>query len=266
MSILSTLKSTFLPSAEVSAARRQATFGSTSKAKAGAIIVGTAAAAIVAPVLATSSTARATAGAVVTKVASSVSSAGGAVAKAVGKSFIDSPIKATVGTLIGAPLVIGAIAKKPSVLIDLPKKSYATGGKIVEVVQKNPVPSAIIGGISGGVLGYELIDKLFGKSEQLSGDLKAVGDNITIPSSPSLYPSGMPVSPTGATLPVGDLTPTSVTPITPATQVLGRPAGSIVKRKKKKSQSLFPSSTGQRMSVNIYNQTKTLYTGRHRYC
>jgi hypothetical protein len=54
-------------------------------------------------------------------------------------------------------------------------------------------------------------------------------------------------------------TPQSLVPITPSTQVLGKSASSTSIKKYKRSTSK-PSSYNQRMSINIFNQSKTLYT------
>lgn len=170
MNIFSTIKqnlkttqqkivSALTPSPEVSAQRRLNTFGSTSKVKAGAIIGGAAAVAIVAPIVATSAAAR-TAIVVGAKQATSVLGKGALqtgsnIVKAIGNKFVTSPIPTTLGVLIGTPIVAGIIKENPKAIVTLPKQGFNIGTNIGKFINENPKTSALIG--AGGALSAALL-------------------------------------------------------------------------------------------------------------
>lgn len=158
--------------------------------------------------------------------------AGSFIGKEVVKSAVAHPIPTAASVLIGAPLVAGVVFQKPSLVTDLPKESFNTGRKLVGVIQDHPVESAVIGGITGGVLAYEGYKALTGTSSTNT--------------------------PSGAVLPTnsGGLVPTDISnaatqPITPATQVMGREISTSSRRRKKASKKI---NSTQNVRVQIVNQ------------
>lgn len=94
----SAISNTLAPSPSVAAARRQAVFGSTSKTKAGAIIIGTAAAAIAAPIVGKRIASKISGKTAVTKVTTKAVSKGGPIKQAVNKAI--SKVKPAIGAKV----------------------------------------------------------------------------------------------------------------------------------------------------------------------
>jgi hypothetical protein len=93
---------------------------------------------------------------------------------------IAHPIPVVASALVGVPLVVGVIATKPSLLIDLPKKAFKTGEELVNVVEEHPVATAVLGGVTGGVLLYEGGKAIFGnggeKTKEKEDKMVALGE------------------------------------------------------------------------------------------
>jgi hypothetical protein len=159
MGVFSSLKDFFMPSEEVSAARRLQTFGSESKVKAGAIILGSAAAAIAAPaVLGSAAVKQATVAAV----------------KNVGTKFAAAKLTTQAAVVGGTLLATGALIREPAavskVVAKTPGKILDLGGDIAqfavdpsiekakEFVIEHPVATAgtgvaLLGAVGVGVAG-----------------------------------------------------------------------------------------------------------------
>ncbi len=166
------------------------------------------------------------------------------VASSVGTKLVTNPIPTTAAVLVGAPLIAGIVSNKPSLLVDLPKASFQTGKKLIDVIEKHPVEAGLVGAVTGGVLAYEVF-----KDKDIS-----IGTDTLIPDSKNknvlsdqLTEKQIVSSPSS-----------EVVPITPSTQVVGKSAGSVSTKRKHKVIKKPASSNNVR--VNIYNQTKSLYT------
>ena len=256
-------KKTFLPSAEVSAKRRLDTFGTTSKTVAATVIVGTAAALIAAPSL-------------ITK-AGGIKQAAATVVKAVipksttGKVISAFAAPAVVGAVVGNPKIItktaGGIINLESNIYELLKDPSLENAKTL--VTENPV---IVGGLAaaglivtgGGIATIASIANTAAVKESTEATKEAVED-ILLTETSKEKETQLPIITPGlppAVLPTDKNKGASLVPITPETQVLGKAAKSPGVTRSKSSKRAPRSSNNQNLRVNIYNQTKTLYTGR----
>jgi len=164
--------------------------------------------------------------------------AGTSVAKAVGKSFVTAPIPTSAAVLIGAPVVAGVIRQKPELLVDLPKTSYNAGKGLVDVIERNPVQAALIGGVTGGLLAYEAGSAIFGDD--------APSPAAALPSS-NIPPGAVASSPDVAS-----------EPLTRETQVLGKEvrSGTPRKRKRRTLQKAAASNNIRILNQNTYIQAR----------
>lgn len=221
------LSDTFLPSEEVAASRREAVFGTESKAIATTAILTAG-----------------TIGLAATLPASAVSAVGAAVGtglKKVGSlvasSFVKSPIATTAGVLVGIPTVAGIISEKPSLVTTLPAKAFNAGAGLVNAIEEHPIASAIIGSVAGGTILYEGAKKILGSD---SG-------NTTLPTV-----AAAPASTASSELPASSIsTPSSSTvPLTPATQVLGKSVSTSYSGSRKKTKK---GQLQNQIKVNVIN-------------
>jgi len=236
----SKLSEIFLPSEKVAAERRLKAFGSESKGKAAAIIVGTGAAAIAAPILIGSAAARTALASAASKTATSLGSAAKATGSMIGQSFVKAPIQTSAAVLVGAPLIAGVIASDPQIVTEIPKKSFQTGASLIETIKEHPIGTAILGSVAGGVAAYEgykaLTDEGIIKEETKEKILNSSEEALPVSQS-------------------GNKGISSAVPITPETQIIGKAAKSVSIRKKKKKGG-FLEGNRQTMRVNIFNSTK----------
>ncbi len=271
MSILTTLKNTFAPTEEVSAARRQAAFGSTSKVGAATKIValGVAAETIAVPAL------RAVTVPIIKKAAT---------------SFAGATTKTQVTVALGSAAVYGVARESPQAVITaIPKvldKTADLSGDVYNWTQNptskglenlyedNKTAVTVATGFGLYLGGKALLPSALNylNTRATNKNTKALLDAI-----PSLgaLPVGVTNPPPSVPplLPPPDKPPkdkdkvtTSIVPLTPETQIIGKPAGNknITKRKKRRVLSR-PTSNSNRISLNIFNQSKHLYTGRYTY-
>ncbi len=147
MGVLTFLKDTFAPSAQVSAQRRLDTFGTENKAVAGAAIVGSAAAAIAAVPFVASGAALAVGKAVSSKVVSTVAQAtlkqqvvGGAVALVGTGVVIGNPV-GSAKAIISTPSSLVNVGKNIGTLSANPSLENAKN-----IFTENPVVSSILAG------------------------------------------------------------------------------------------------------------------------
>lgn len=152
---------------------------------------------------------------------------------AIGKSFVSHPISTAAAGLIGAPLVFGALSKKPEVIIQAPKAAYESGQKIVDLITDHPVASAVIGGVTGGVAAYEGYKYLF-------------PDTATskLPSTQTLPAAG--IAPATA---ISTDNMAAASPQTAATQTLTKTKAKSTKRRHKKRKS--SNLVGKTQIINI---------------
>lgn len=201
MSILSRvgkkIKSTFAPSAQVGASRRLATFGSTSKTKAAAIIVGTAALAALASVPA--------AAAAVGRVAVVP------LVKTVSKFVISAAKKhpvITTGVVLASPTIIAAVAKRPDFIpktagavIDANKGAIGviTGDSSIfsatkDFVVEHPIAAGVATAIGVIAVGRVAVPAAIGLSNTLAvkENTKAQSTPATLNNAP--YTSSTPIA------------------------------------------------------------------------
>lgn len=265
-SVVSAAKSTFLPSEKVAAERRTAVFGSESKAKAGAIIVGSAAAAIAAPAVITSGVIGKTASAVASKVAT---------------SFAQSSLKTQAAVVGGGLIATGAVLRQPKETAKAVSKAPGAllnfGGNLADfavdpsvknaqsIWLENPLISTATIGLTAAAVGGAVTSAVSGAltqsaiREQTEATLEVVDTlkNQYIPSALAYDVTELPPS-----VLTGD-DKTSLVPITPETQVIGKAAKSAATKKRRRLTSQPRGSTQrQSLRLNIYNQGKHLYTGR----
>lgn len=247
MSFLGGLKDFFLPSESVSAKRRLDVFGTESKAVAGTVIVGSAAALIAAPYL--------------------IAEGGGAgaVLKSAGSKLAASSTSTKVAVAIGAYPLATAIIDKPKIVTqtagayvefeknlgELAKNPTFDNAK--ELVKDNPKTSAVVGGLLAfGVNKYVPWGAIFNaKNIQDQTDaireqtevIKESLQNTPLPSAGLPQNSDRALSPA---LPAEE-------PLTPQTQVMGRQVtGTARKRRTPKMRAERPLRVYNR--VNILNQ------------
>jgi len=175
--------------------------------------------------------------------------------KSVGSSFVKAPIPTTVATLIGAPLVFGAVTKNPKLITDLPKQSFNLGQKLASVPEEHPVGTAVVGGLVGGVLLYEAFKAAkekfgFGKDKVIE-----TINNVTIPDLQQYKDDSNIIMPDNKTkdLPSTDKTLYSDIPITPETQIAGKAASTAIT--KRKHYVAKKQVSNQSVRVNIFNQS-----------
>lgn len=246
MSFLGSVKDFFLPSEEVSAARRKDVFGTESKAVAGAVIIGSAAALIAAPV-------------VIAK-----AGGGGAVLRSAGTKLVSSSNSTKLGLAVAAPIVAGAV-------LDEPKRVTRTAGGIAniegnlfqvgkdpslknvkDVFLENPVIASGIAIAGAFALGS-------GVSRTISTALNtsAIRENTRTASENII---GFLPSPSGALpdtamsnqyLPQGGA---SEGPLTPETQVLGKEVRSSAVRERRRARIRAERPVRVYNRVNILNQ------------
>lgn len=246
MALLSEVKNFFLPDADTSRARRIKTFGTESKAVVGAVIVGTAAAAIAAPAI--------------------IGSAGGgrAIASSVGKAVLANPGKATVAAL-GGTVIAGRIADKPTRVTQAPvavgtfasnvfkASKNPSSENIKNVFKESPVIATGAAIIAAGTLGSGLI-AAGSAAANLAASKKTV---IQGPAREIIFSNPSP----NAGLPENSMvtsgSPAPNEPITPATQVIGRPASTGSKRQKRKK-----TGTSSNVSIRLLNQNTYIQGAR----
>lgn len=129
---------------------------------------------------------------------SAATTAAKSVAKTIVQSAVKNPIPTTAAVLAGGPLVAGAISKNPSIVTELPSKAFETGKKLVETIQEHPTATALVGGLTGGVLAYEAGKALLGNNTDVNPviNVPSATDNTILPSmnNSNLTPN-MPVTP-----------------------------------------------------------------------
>jgi len=237
------LVAAFLPSPDVAAARRLNTFGTTSKTVAGVAIVGTAAAAVLAAPAAAGVAAR-----------SAIASTAAKAAPVVGKSILSAakanPILATAAVL-SAPTVATAVIKNPKVIgsaagaisdLQIAGINVAAGNKnILEAAKEYATDHPIATGIGAAVTAAAVISKI----------PAGVGYAIGKSDSDKVVPTGLPSQEltTISKLPTSTPASSSMIPLTPATQVVGRSVGTTKKRKATKK----TPSTSTNIRFNIVN-------------
>ena len=187
-------------------------------------------------------------------VSKAISTAITGTAKAIGKSFVAHPISTSAGVLLGAPTVAVIISKKPELITSLPKKAYEGGQKLVDVIEENPNASAVVGGIGGGVLLYELYDKLL-KDKDKDLNIQIPGGSLPkeIPSSVDEEDAISVIDKSGQmnTQPYTPIT----TPTTPKTETLKN--GSPTKRRKSKK-ATPPQNISQKVNVIVSNKSSSI--------
>ena len=252
MSFLGGLKDFFLPSESVSAKRRLDVFGTESKAVAGTVIVGSAAALIAAPYL--------------------IAEGGGAgaVLKSAGTKLAASSTSTKVAVAIGAFPVASAIVDDPKLVtkaaggyVELEKNlaelaKDPTLDKAKKIVKENPKSSVVVGGLLaygvnkfipwGSIFGaantQRQINALDRQTEALERNSRDFIEDIPSASA-GLLPQNSDRQLTPA-LPAEE-------PLTPQTQVMGRQVtGTTRKRRASKMRPERPLRVYNR--VNILNQ------------
>lgn len=238
MSVFGWLKNTFLPSEEVSAARRLDTFGTESKLVAGTVIVGAAVAAIAAPI--------------------AIGAAGGA--KAVGGKVLSyvaaNPLKTLLVGSVAAPVITGTVVREPktvtraaggyvnfeSNLYSLAKEpsrenaeklfsenpiiSTAAGAGLLYVAGKGAVGAASL--VSNARTAAAIGNAAEDQSEKIADAIQTGFNNL-----PTSTTSGLP-----AVVPPNSGIATSTAesqPITRETTVLGREPTKTYKRRKSRA-------------------------------
>ena len=261
MSILSTLKSTFAPSNSVSAARRQSVFGTTSKPAVASAIIG---------------------GAAVVGVAGAAVGLSGLAAKTVIQSAIKPVVSGIVQIAKANPIVTGTILTGAAITSPFIVSSIVSNPKVVtksasgianfesnlwkagkepslesfgNVVKENPVISGVIGAaglaIAGKTIGGVATSLLNTSAIRAQTEqLKEITGNAQPPSLSAS--TGNQITPSSEST-----TGISTTgPITPATQILGKSAGtSIAKHKHYKKQ-----VQQQSFRINIINANQSRLT------
>ena len=266
MSILSTLKNTFLPTAEVSAARRLSTFNTTNKAVVGASIIG---------IAATAGIGGAAAGLSGVAAKTAIRSAVAPLASSLINVAKANPIKTTavgLGAAIAAPFVVSSVVSHPTVitktvagsinveknLIQLGKEPSIAG--LEKLAKENPV---IVGGAA--VIGAALAGKGLGmigasllNTAAVRDATKAARELQNNSVSPVLSEQlGNSVTPNSK-----DTTGISTsTPITPSTQVMGKSAGRKSISSRKHSMKPIASST-HNFRINIINANQSRITSK----
>lgn len=248
MSFLGGLKDFFLPSESVSAKRRLDVFGTESKAVAGTVIVGSAAALIAAPYL--------------------IAEGGGAgaVLKSAGSKLAASSTSTKVAVAIGAYPLATAIIDKPKIVTqtagayvefeknlgELAKNPTFDNAK--ELVKDNPKTSAVVGGLLalgvnkyipwGAIFNAKNIQDQTDAIREQTEVIKETVQNVPLPS------AGLPTQNSDRAL--SPALPAEE-PLTPQTQVMGRQVtGTARKRRASKMRAERPLRVYNR--VNILNQ------------
>lgn len=244
MSISSWLKETFLPSEKVAAERRLKTFGTESKTVAGVAVIGAGALAIAAPVLAAAPTIRAAVVSTGTSIAQSVISIPAKIA-----TYATSGVLPAVKTVAATAVVAGGGLKLVPALYEETKKATEAAVPILTGEKEFKVDDLpAIGKTVGAAIGMGAIGTAagYGAYQLLADDDTKEKVKETINS----------ILPTDDKLPVTELPKTSSTsslvPITPSTQVIGKEASSVTRyRKKKKTKE--PVRMSQSLRINILN-------------
>jgi hypothetical protein len=261
MSILKKLKDTFLPSEKTSAARRVKAFGSESKAKAGAIIVGGAAVAAVAgaAVGLAGGAAKAATSPVIAKAATSIGQSAVNVAK-------NNPIK----TAIIAPIVGLQLATNPKARKAGGELVSQTGGFIVDAgtakdltdlknaFVNNPYGAAasallVAGTTTGAYYAGKGLNEFMSSKDNVT---QIIGENISKSKNENVIPTNS-IIPENASLPkekIQALAP-SETPLTPQTIPLGREVSSTT-RKNLSSKYKKQVAPTQMIRLTINNQNR----------
>lgn len=253
MSLFGSLKDFFLPSEEVSAARRLDTFGTESKAIAGTVIVGTAVALIAAPPL--------------------IARAGGisGVAGSVGRALSTLPLKDKIvlggATAIAAPIIAGQVVREPKTITrsvggaaNFESNLYQASRdpskqNIKDIFLENPVIStgvaalgllAVGGGVAGAIATARNTAAINENTQSMIGSVPSV------PGSSAPLPVEVITS--------DDESGPSSTPLTPQTQVLGREVTGSGNRSRRSPRKKAAASSSN-VRVNILNQ-QTYIGGR----
>jgi len=233
--------STFLPSAEVAAARRKDVFGTESKAVVGTAIIGSAGLALAAAPAAAALGVR------------------GVAAKA-GSAFLGARLPVKAAVVLGAPIAAGALLNEPKVatrtvggVLNLQSNLFQAAKEpsfqnIKDVFTENPVLTGVLGAVALGAVAAPIAATVAarGRSESRSRDEFQVRtqEMMVLPSPP---PSSLP----------------EAMPVTPETQVLGREAGGgAVTRRRKPAKKITPNRMTVR--VNVLNNQQTYIRARRR--
>lgn len=259
------LKDTFAPSEEVGAARRKEVFGTESKAVAAGVITVAAAAAIAAP-----------------------TAAGVAVLKKAGSTIASSSLATKVVGTAAVITTAGAVSKNPKIatkaaakVAEAPSNLFNYGQNIGEltknpslenlktVASENPYLSALtvaaggyvvgkgLSSAASGLMSYASTQKLENAAENLKDVAEqAIGDGV------SYLPTTTKMSSESQIIPVTADKNISTVPLTPATQVVGKSVSTTTKKRKRAPRSHTGRSQSQSLRVNIFNQSKHLYTKR----
>lgn len=239
--LLQAFKNTFLPSEEVSAARRRKVFGTTSKKVAGAVILGTAAGAIAAPAL--------------------IASGGGvraAATKAV-QSIASAPLKTKVIGTVAAGAVIG----NPVGALQLPARLLNFGENVGELTKardkdefvekgkdllaENPIIAGATGLGVAALAGKGILNFAsgFANRNAIRENTEAIKESAT----QVVLPNNFATSETTSEKGIIPYKPTS-TPLTPEVIDVSKPVSTTRSvRKRKKYKQVTPS-----IRVNVLNQ------------
>jgi len=254
MSLLSSIKSavgkakdTFLPSAAVAEQRRIDTFGTSSKTVAASVIVGTAVAAIAAP-------------AAITKVGG-ISQVANKVVTSIGNASLGTKVAiavatpAAIGTIVREP---ATITKAPAAIANFEKNVYELAkdpsvANVKDLVTENPI---IAGGVALAVTGASLGSAaVIASNLSNTSALKENTASMQLPSE-SKYKE---IKETPLSSPSYPMVAGSDTPVTPATQVVGKSASSSIAKRSSKTRART-SNISNNLRVQIINQPKSLYT------
>lgn len=203
-------------------------------------------------------------------------STAGKIAWSTAKTVAKNPLL-SLATVVGVPTVIKSTKAKETLVntaINLPStidKSSTKGAKALD----NPNPENIKEVLTdplllttGTLLGLGVIGgKVLPTAINAYATTKEKDINITLPETKMPGTVITPTTPekmtTPAILPTKESGTTPV-PITPQTQILGKSAGVTTYKRPKTRKKSVPSN--QNVRVNIYNQTKSLYTHSHLRC
>lgn len=229
-----------------------------------------------------------TTAAAVAVVANPVAAAGTAkaVATSIGSSISNASLGTKVGLAVATPIATSAVINSPKLqkeIVNAPSSLSNIGkniGKAVEdptannfknIVKENPaITGVVIGGTAlavgtgaSGVIATALNTQAVKENTALSKELALNTDNLKdqiIKEEPQFIPSNSSLLPKT----IEGTKDTSLIPLTPSTQVVGKSVSSISKKRKKIIKK--KSNPSNNVRVNVYNQTKSLYSCYHKRC
>lgn len=259
--VISSVKNTFNPSEKVAEQRRIDIIGTPSKSVTTAVVVGTAATAIAAPVL--------------------IAKAGGVkvvTEKAVEKVASLPLTTKILGGVVGAPVIAGTVAKDPTIVTKVPgkviefeKDLYKASkepslSSFADVLKENKEVSLFLGATAlaaGGataVNAYNTFSNTQAIKENTEATQKVIDNTLNPDDKKTKITDVLPTN--NIKVPetvIPTATGTSLVPLTPETQVLGKSVRSSTIKKHKHRKT---TPTGN-IRININNQTKSLYIPHH---